>query len=56
MSTESLFNAIWGSAAETGSQSVKWYIWSLRRKVETDPRHPRFILTERGKGYRFSPQ
>jgi two-component system KDP operon response regulator KdpE len=56
LSTESIFNAIWGPAAETGSQSVKWYIWSLRRKIETNPQKPRFILTERGKGYRFSPQ
>jgi len=51
-----LFDAIWGSMAETGPQSVKWYIWRLRQKIEADPQDPRFILTERGKGYRFSPQ
>ncbi len=51
-----LFDAIWGSMAETGPQSVKWYVWRLRQKIEADPRNPRFILTERGKGYRFSPQ
>ena len=54
--TQLLFDTIWGAMAETGTQSVKWYIWSLRKKIEVDPRDPRFILTERGKGYRFSPQ
>lgn len=51
-----LFDAIWGSMAETGPQSVKWYIWRLRQKIKADPQDPRFILTERGKEYRFSPQ
>lgn len=54
--TEMLHDAIWGSLAETGPETVKWYIWRLRQKIETDPRNPRFILTERGKGYRFSPR
>lgn len=54
--TQLLFDAIWGPMAETGPQSVKWYIWRLRRKIEANSKEPRFILTERGKGYRFSPQ
>jgi two-component system KDP operon response regulator KdpE len=51
-----LYDAIWGTAADARLDSVKWYVWSLRQKLEADPKHPRFILTERGKGYRFSPQ
>ena len=51
-----LFDAIWGPYAETDPQSVKWHIWRLRQKIEATPREPRFILTERGKGYRFSPR
>jgi two-component system KDP operon response regulator KdpE len=51
-----LFDAVWGPCAETGRQSVKWYVWRLRQKIEPIPNKPRFILTERGKGYRFSPQ
>jgi two-component system KDP operon response regulator KdpE len=27
----------------------------LRRKLETDPTHPRYLLTEPGMGYRFQP-
>ena len=51
-----LFDAIWGMRSETKLESVKWHIWRLRQKIETNPQHPQFILTERGKGYRFSPR
>ena len=34
-------------------QIVKWYIHRLRRKVETDPSSPRYVLNVRGVGYRF---
>jgi len=51
-----LFDTIWGVLADAGAQSVKWYIWRLRQKIEADPKNPQFILTERGKGYRFSTQ
>ncbi len=34
-------------------QIIKWYIHSLRQKVEPDPSMPRHILTVRGIGYRF---
>jgi len=34
-------------------QIIKWYIHSLRQKVEPDPSRPRHILTVRGIGYRF---
>lgn len=56
VSTQLLSDTIWGAGTSAGSQGVKWYIWSLRQKIEVDPQEPRFILTERGKGYRFSPQ
>jgi len=56
ISTQMIFDAIWGSTAETGPEGVKWYIWRLRQKIEADPATPQFILTERGRGYRFSPQ
>jgi len=55
ISTQTIFDTIWGSRAETELQSVKWHIWHLRQQIEADPSNPQFILTERGKGYRFSP-
>lgn len=51
---QTIFNNVWSYDSKTGDQSVKWYIWRLRGKIERDPRRPRFILTERGIGYRFA--
>ena len=50
-----IFSNVWSYDSKTGDQNVKWYIWRLRRKIEQDPHRPRFILTERGIGYRFAP-
>jgi DNA-binding response OmpR family regulator len=33
---------------------IKWYIHRLRRSVEPDPAHPRYIVNVRGVGYRFA--
>jgi two-component system, OmpR family, KDP operon response regulator KdpE len=49
-----IFENVWPYYAEASLNSVKWYIWRLRRKIEDDPRHPRYILTEHGIGYRFA--
>ena len=51
-----IFDAIWTPWSDTQPQGVKWYIWHLRQKIEADSKQPRFILTEPGKGYRFSPK
>lgn len=56
LSAQQIFDAVWGAWADAGTENVKWYIWQLRQKIEPDPKNPRFILTERGKGYRFSPR
>ena len=55
LSVQTIFNGVWSYESKTGDQSVKWYIWRLRCKIEQNPRRPRFILTERGVGYRFVP-
>lgn len=44
---------IWGYEGGD-SKSVRVFMASLRRKLEKDSTHPRFILTEVGVGYRFS--
>ena len=40
--------------AEVYDRSIDLQILRLRRKIEADPAHPRFITTERGIGYVFS--
>jgi DNA-binding response OmpR family regulator len=40
--------------AEVYDRSIDVQILRLRRKIEDDPAHPRFIVTERGVGYVFS--
>src|SRR5271168_1533036 len=39
---------------EVYDRSIDVQVLRLRRKIEVDPSHPRFILTERGVGYSFS--
>jgi len=34
-------------------QIIKWYVHRLRRKVEPDPSHPRYVVNVRGVGYTF---
>ncbi len=52
--TDFIFDNVWSYDADAGPDSVKWYIWRLRNKIESNPRSPRYILTERGIGYRFA--
>jgi len=54
LSTDVIFDNVWPYDADASPDSVKWYIWRLRNKIENDPRNPRYILTERGIGYRFA--
>jgi two-component system, OmpR family, KDP operon response regulator KdpE len=51
-----LLHAVWGPAYETESNYLRVYIAQLRRKLEPEPSRPRYLLTESGMGYRFSPQ
>jgi DNA-binding response OmpR family regulator len=46
-----LLTRIWGHEYRDEPQYLKTYIHRLRRKIEADPRHPRYILTRYGGGY-----
>lgn len=46
-----LLHSVWGDDSSGTSQNLKLYILYLRRKIETDPEQPRFLLTVRGTGY-----
>jgi two-component system KDP operon response regulator KdpE len=51
LSAEQILENVWGPGYEDAEANVKLYIWYLRRKIEADPRKPRYILTKRGTGY-----
>lgn len=50
---ESLLSRVWGPEYRDDAQLLRLYINYLRKKLERDPSHPRYIQNERGLGYRF---
>jgi two-component system, OmpR family, alkaline phosphatase synthesis response regulator PhoP len=52
---EEILDAIWGTDFVAESNIVDRHIRSLRIKLQDDYRHPRFIATVHGQGYRFIP-
>jgi len=50
---ETLLAKVWGYEYRTEEHYVRLYVTYLRQKIEQDPRRPRYILNERGMGYRF---
>jgi len=53
MTHDTLLSKVWGPEYRDESHYLRLYITYLRRKLERDPAHPKYILTERGMGYRF---
>ena len=53
VSQKELLQDVWGEGYEKETNYLRLYISQLRRKLETDPRLPEFILTEPGIGYRL---
>lgn len=54
MTRQMLLSQVWGTGYGAEAHYLHVYIGQLRRKIEPDPAHPRFILTISGVGYRFS--
>ncbi len=54
MTRQMLLTQVWGTGYGTEAHYLHVYIGQLRRKIEPDPAHPRFILTISGVGYRFN--
>jgi two-component system KDP operon response regulator KdpE len=48
-----LLAEVWGPEYSGETQYLRVFINRLRRKIEDDPSHPQFILTEPGVGYRM---
>lgn len=51
-----LLRAVWGAEYEDARPYLHVHIGQLRRKIEPDPAHPVYLLTEPGVGYRFAAQ
>jgi two-component system, OmpR family, alkaline phosphatase synthesis response regulator PhoP len=51
-----LLDAVRGVAFESYERSIDSHVKNLRRKIEPDPRAPRYILTVYGVGYRFADE
>jgi DNA-binding response OmpR family regulator len=51
-----LLDAVRGVAFESYERAIDSHIKNLRRKIEPDPRQPRYVLTVYGVGYRFADE
>ncbi|MFD5904522.1 response regulator [Streptomyces microflavus] len=55
VSQRALLREVWGPTYQENSNYLRVYMAQLRRKLEADPAHPRYLITEAGMGYRFEP-
>jgi two-component system alkaline phosphatase synthesis response regulator PhoP len=55
-SRDQLLDAVWGYDAMPSTRTVDVHIAWLRQKLEKNPRHPQFIQTVHGLGYKFAGQ
>ena len=53
LSRDELLDHVWGYDAMPSTRTVDVHVAWLRRKLEPNPRHPQYILTLHGLGYKF---
>jgi two-component system KDP operon response regulator KdpE len=53
LSHQLILQQVWGPQYGNEAEYLRVYIGRLRRKIEADPLHPRYLHTEHGLGYRF---
>jgi DNA-binding response OmpR family regulator len=55
LSRKNLLQQVWNlDDSGKATNYIKTYVSYLRKKIEPDPREPRYIITERGMGYRLA--
>lgn len=54
LSREQLLNDVWGYHAMPSTRTVDVHVAWLRQKIEPNPKHPQYIRTLHGLGYRFA--
>lgn len=50
-----ILQSVWGPDYGEETENLRVVINQLRKKIETDPAHPKYIRTEPWVGYRFQP-
>nr|MBA2356302.1 response regulator transcription factor [Acidobacteriota bacterium] len=53
VSRDQLLNEVWGYNAMPSTRTVDVHVAWLRQKIEPNPKHPQFLLTVHGLGYKF---
>ncbi len=51
-----MLDALQGAAIESYERAIDTHVKNIRRKLEPDPRQPRYLLTVHGVGYRFADE
>lgn len=54
LSRDELLNEVWGYNAMPSTRTVDVHVAWLRQKLEDNPRHPAYVLTVHGLGYKFA--
>ena len=52
---QTLLTSVWGPTHTRDSGYLRIYLGTLRKKLEPEPSRPRYLITEPGIGYRFTP-
>lgn len=51
---QTILKTIWGANSDAQQEHLRVLVGQVRKKLEVDPSHPRYVLTEPWVGYRFS--
>jgi two-component system KDP operon response regulator KdpE len=51
-----ILKEVWGPDQVQETHYLRVFMAGLRRKIETDPAQPRYLLTEQGVGYRLATE
>jgi two-component system alkaline phosphatase synthesis response regulator PhoP len=54
LTREELLNEVWGYNSMPSTRTVDVHVAWLRQKIEPTPRHPQYVLTIHGLGYKFA--
>ncbi len=54
LTRDELLNEVWGYNSMPSTRTVDVHVAWLRQKIEPNPRHPQYILTVHGMGYKFA--